>query len=64
MKKTFYVTFKVEARYEVAVTAENKEEAIKEARISFSDCDCGDFHDVDGEEIMVENEEGEFVWEK
>lgn len=64
MKQTFYVTFKVEGRYVVEVEAENIEGAIKEARPEFSDAYFGELQDIDGEEIIIENEKGEYVWEK
>lgn len=64
MKQTFYVTFKVEGRYEVEVEAENIEGAIKEARSEFSDAYFGELQDIDGEEIIIANEKEDHVWEK
>lgn len=60
----YYVTFKVDARYVAEVEAENIEEARKKATDSFQDADFGRAEDVDGEEVIVEDEDGNYVWEK
>lgn len=60
----YNVTFKVDARYVAEVEAENIEEARKKATDSFRDADFGGAEDVDGEEVIVEDEDGNYVWEK
>ena len=62
--KTYYVTFKVESRFIAAVDAEDIDTALKEAQGRFSDADFGEAEAVDGEPIIVEDQEGNFVWEK
>jgi hypothetical protein len=63
-KPHFWVTFRVDARYVVEVEAETKDEALQIAQEKFSDANFGDASDVDGEAIIVEDENGVFVWEK
>lgn len=60
----YYVTFKIEGRYVVGVRANSIEKAIELARDQYCDADFGELTDIEGEEIIVENENGNFVWEK
>ena len=60
----YFVTFKVDARFVAAVEAENPEKAIAEAKLRFYDADCGEFEDIQGEETTVEDENGNYVWER
>lgn len=60
----YYVTYKVEARYIVEVEAVNLEEARKKASEEFSDADFGVAEDIDGEDIIVEDENGNYLWER
>ncbi len=60
----YYVTYKVEARYVAEVEADNLEEARKKANEEFCDADFGVAEDIDGEDIIVEDENGNFVWER
>lgn len=60
----YYITFKVEARYIAEVEADSIEKAIVKARDDFSDADFGAAKDIDGEEIIVEDENGDYVWER
>lgn len=60
----FYVTHKLEARYVVGVEAQNLEEAMKKADDKFSDADFGEAQDIDGVIITVEDEQGNYVYEK
>lgn len=57
----YYVTYKVEARYIAEVEADNLEEARKKANEEFCDADFGVAEDIDGEEIIVEDESGNYV---
>ena len=61
---TYFVTFKVEARFVVSIDAEDIESALDEARNRFTDADFGEAEDIEGEPIIVENEAGNYVWEK
>ena len=61
---TYYVTFKVDARFVAAVEAENIEAALQEAKMRFYDADFGEAENIDGEAIIAEDEEGNFVYEK
>ena len=62
--RKFYVTFKIDARYVTCVEAENLEEAKKKANDNWCDANFGEAKDFDGEELMVEDEKGNYVWEK
>ena len=60
----YYVTYKIDARYIAEVEAENIEEAKKKAEGKFLDADFGEAEDIDGEIIIVEDNNGDYVWEK
>lgn len=60
----YYVTYKVEARYIAEVEADNLTEARKKASEEFCNADFGDAEDIDGEDIMVEDEGGDYIWER
>ena len=60
----YYVKYKIDARYIAEVEAETIEEAKKKADDKFMDADFGNAEDIDGEAIIVENENGDYVWEK
>ena len=60
----YYVTYKINARYIAEVEAENIEEAKQKAEGKFSDADFGEAEDIDGEAIIVEDNNGDYVWEK
>ena len=60
----YYVTYKIDARYITEVEAENFEEAKKKAENNFIDADFGVAKDIDGEAIIVEDENGNYVWER
>ena len=60
----YYITYKVDARYIAAVEADNLEEAKEKAEEEFCDADFGETVDIDGEVIIVEDENGNYVWEK
>ena len=61
---TYYVTYKIDARYIAEVEADNLEEAKNKALDKYQDADFGEAVDIDGEAIIVENERGNFIWEK
>lgn len=60
----YYVTFKVDARYIAEVDADDIEEAKEKAQYSFEEADFGVAEDIEGESIIVEDENGNYVWEK
>ena len=60
----YWVTYKVEARYIAEVEADDIEEAKKKAESEYFDADFGVAEDIDGEPIMVEDENGNYLWEK
>ena len=60
----YYVTYKIDARYIAKVEAENIEEAKKKAEGKFFDADFGAAEDIDGEAIIIEDQDGNYVWEK
>jgi hypothetical protein len=60
----YYVTYKIDARYIAEVEAENIEEAKKKAESQFMDADFGEAEDIDGEAIIIEDNNGDYVWEK
>ena len=60
----YYVTYKIDARYIAEVEAENIEDAKKKAEVKFWDANFGEVEDIDGEAIIVEDNNGDYVWEK
>lgn len=60
----YYVTYKVESRYIAEVEADNLKEAIEKAESEYIDADFGVAEDIDGEAIIVEDENGNYIWEK
>jgi hypothetical protein len=64
MKKEYYVTYKIEARYVAAVEAESLEEARKKAEEMYENTDFGEMECIAGDQIMIEDEDGNYVWER
>ena len=60
----YYVTYKIDARYVAEIEAQNIEEAKKKAESAFSDADFGETQDINDEQIIIEDQNGNFVWEK
>lgn len=60
----YYVTMKIDARYIVEVEANSLKEAKEKANYEFEGADFGVAEDIDAETIIVEDEEGNFIWEK
>lgn len=60
----YYVTHKISARYIVGVDATDIEEARKKAEEEFSEADFGEASDIDGDIIIIEDENGNYVYEK
>ncbi len=64
----YYVTYRIEGRYTAEVEASSIEMAQKEAVTTYETADFGEVEDVgecgNTEQICVEDEEGNIVWEK
>lgn len=60
----YYISFAVEGRYIAGIEANSYYNAKKKAEQEFSNADFGELRDVDGEAIIVEDEDGNYVWEK
>lgn len=63
-KKPYWVTMRIEGRYIPNVMAKDPTEAREEAARCFVDADFGELEDIDGECVIVEDENGNYVWEK
>lgn len=61
---TYYVSYKIDARYIAEVEANSLEEAMEKAEESYMEADFGVAQDINGEPIIVEDESGNFVWER
>lgn len=60
----YYVTYRIDARYIAEVEAYSLEEAKRKADEKWCDADFGAAQDIDGEPIIVEDQDGNFVWER
>ena len=60
----YYVTYKIDARYIVEVEADSLEEAMEKAESEYIDADFGVASDIDGEAIIVEDENENYVFER
>ena len=60
----YYITYSVDERYIAEVEADSIEEALREAECLYMDADFGEACDIDGEAIIVEDKNGNFVWER
>lgn len=60
----YYVIYKIEARYIAEVEADSLEEAKKKAESEYVDADFGAAEDIGGEAIIVEDDNGNYIWEK
>lgn len=60
----YYVTYKIEARYIAEVEADNLKEAMKKGQYEYFDADFGIARDIDAEAIMVEDKNGNYIWER
>ena len=63
-KPAFYVTYRIDSRYIVKVHADTVEEAKQMAQSEWETADFGEAQDIDGEPVIVEDEDGNYVWEK
>ena len=60
----YYVTYKIDARYIAEVEADSIKEALEKAESEYYDADFGAAQDIDGESMVIEDENGNFVWER
>lgn len=60
----YWVTMRIEGRYVVGVHADNIEDARIKATEEYWVADFGELEVVDGEEIIIEDSNGDFVWER
>ena len=60
----YYVTYRIEARYIAEVEANTLEEAMKKAEYKYYDADFGLARDIEGEAIIAEDENGNYVYER
>ena len=60
----YYVTYRIDARYTAEVEANSLEEAMDKARDEYYDADFGVAEDIDAATVIVEDENGNFVWEQ
>ena len=62
--KEYYVTFRIDGRFVTKVEATNLENAKKIALEHYYDADFGVLECVDSEIVTVEDESGNFIYEK
>lgn len=62
-KQEYYVTMKVEGRFIANVLAETIKEAKELAVSEYENADFGKLEDIDGDCIIVEDADGDYVWE-
>ena len=60
----YYVGYRIKARFYTEVEADSIEEAMQKADENYIDADFGVAEDIDGEQVVVEDEDGNYVWEK
>ena len=60
----YYVTYKLDARYIAEVEANSLEEAMEKAESEYIDADFGAAEDIEAEQVAIEDENGNYVWEK
>ena len=60
----YYVTFKIDARYIAEVEADSLDDARRKANLKYMEADFGKAEDIYGEDIIVEDENGNFIWEQ
>ena len=64
MKQNYYVTLRVEGRYITKVEANDIDEAKQMAMDNWIVADIGDLEDTTGEVVVIENETGDYIYEK
>ena len=60
----YYVTYRIDARYVAVVDADSLNEALEKAEQEYYDADFGEAQDIDGKAIVVEDKNGNYIWER
>ena len=60
----YFVRMKIDARYTTEVEADSIEEAKKKAEENFSNADFGEASDIDGDVVVIEDPDGNYLYEK
>ena len=60
----YCITYKIDARYMAEVEADSLEEAMQKADGKYMDANFGDAYDIDGEKVIVEDEVGNYLYER
>ena len=60
----YYVTYRIDARYITEVEADSLQEALEKADEEYLDANFGEARDIDGEPVLVEDENEIYIWEK
>ena len=60
----YYITYKVGGRYVAEVEATSLEEARKKEETVFSDANFRELSDIEGEDIIAEDESGDYIRER
>ena len=63
-EKEFYVTYKIRGEFVAVVRAKELKEAFDKAEERYCDADFGILNEIEGEPIIVEDQDGNYVWEK
>jgi len=58
------VTIAVDGRYLTKVEADSVEDAIIKAQVNYFDADFGVLESIDAETVIVEDSDGNYVWER
>jgi len=62
--KDYYVTWKVEGRFTAEISANTVDEAIEKSRDKWCDADFGELEEIDGEPIVCQDNDGNYLFEK
>lgn len=60
----FWVTYKIDARFVAAVDATDIQSALVAAQSEYENADFGEVSVIDGVAIIIEDEDGNYVWER
>ena len=63
-EKEFYVTYRIDGRFVACVLAKNLKEALDKAEEKYCEAEFGVLTDIEGKPIIVEDQDGNFVWER
>lgn len=60
----YYVTFAIDARYVAEVEAYSVDEALDMAQDEYCNADFGVVEVISGEATIIEDENGNYIWER